>query len=359
MNTITREYEPYLGTITGPSWASADAAAIAAAHKVLTTYFGGNPTTLTALNDAKDASLAAIPDGQPKTRGIEIGEAAANAMTTSRANDGSVPPAVNMPTTTNVGEWQLTPGCAAGAFYNWRDVTPFGIERAADFMPGPPPSLTSREYTKAYNEVKSVGAANSTARPQDRTDVARFYAATSPALLLNSLARQLAAARGHSLSHNARALALLNMASSDSLVASFATKYHYNFWRPVTAIRAGDDDTNDDTEGDPAFTPFISTPCFPSYGSNHAAGSYGGAEILRRLYGAAGHSLTLSNPFNATVSTIVLTYSQIKDVCQDIDDARVYGGIHFRFDQDAAGRMGREIATAVYKDNLRRLKGND
>jgi hypothetical protein len=262
-----------------------------------------------------------------------------------------------MPSTTNVGEWQLTPGCAAGLFYNWGDVTPFGGGSTGDFIAGPPPSLTSREYTKAYNEVKTVGAANSTERPQDRTDVARFYAATSPAMLLNSLARQLSMAKGDNLSENARALALLNMASSDALVVSFATKYQYNYWRPVTAIRAGDDDTNDDTEGDPAFTPLISTPCFPSYGSNHASGSYGGAEILRRVYCAAGHSLTLSNPFApAPVSGMVFTYGQIKDVCHDIDDARVYGGIHFRFDQEAGARLGRDVATYVYKHNLRRLK---
>jgi hypothetical protein len=360
VNTITGQYDPYLDSITGPSWASADAAAIAAAHKVLTTYFGGNATTLAALNAARATSLAGIANGPAKDRGIEIGETAANAMTLARANDGSAPLTFYMPQTTLAGEWQLTPGCTTGVLYNWGGVQPFGIERTSDYLLPPPPSLTSREYTKAYDEVKAMGAVNSTERPQDRTDVARFYAATSPALLLNAVARQLATDRKHTLSENARNLALLNMASSDSLVASFATKYEYKFWRPVTAIRAGDDDGNPDTEGDPAFTPLISTPCFPGYGSNHAAGSYGGAEILRRVYGAAGRSLTLTNPFAAApVKDMVMQYSQLNDLCQDIDDARVYGGIHFRFDQDAAARLGRDVATEVYKTNLRKVRGDD
>jgi hypothetical protein len=360
VNAITRQYEPYLGTVTGSSWASPDAAAVAAAHKVLTTYFGGNPATLAALNAARMTSLAAMTPGAAKERGIEIGEAAANAMLASRAADGSAPLTIYMPSTTLAGDWQLTPGCAAGAFYNWRNVTPFGVGDVRDYLLPPPPSLTSREYTKAYDEVKAVGDLNSTQRPQDRTDVARFYAATSPALLLNSAARQMAAAKGHTLSENARNLALLNMASSDSLVASFATKYEYNFWRPVTAIRAGDDDGNPDTQGDTGFSPLISTPCFPSYGSNHAAGSYSGAEILRRVYGAAGHSLTIVNPFAAApVSGMVMRYSQLKDLCQDIDDARIYGGIHFRFDQEASARLGREVAADVYKNNLRKRMGNE
>jgi hypothetical protein len=360
VNAITHQYQPYLGSIHGPSWASADAAAVAAAHQVLTTYFGADAATLAMLNAARTASLAAIPDGQAKTRGLEIGEAAANAMIQNRAADGSSPLTVYMPSTTLAGDWQLTPGCTAGLFANWGEVTPFGINRASDYISPPPPSLTSRQYTKDYNEVKRVGAVNSTERPQDRTDVARFYAVTSPAMLLNALARQLSMARGDGLSRNARALALLNMASSDSLVVSFATKYEYTFWRPVTAIQNGDSDHNSRTAGDPSFLPLISTPCFPSYGSNHASGSYGGAEVLRRLYGAAGHSLVLTNPFApAPVSSMVLHYSKLRDVCHDIDDARVFGGIHFRFDQEAGAEIGRQVATDVYKQNLRRLQGRN
>ena len=155
-------------------------------------------------------------------------------------------------------------------------------------------------------------------------------------------ARQVAVAQGRSLSHNARALALINMATSDSLVSSFFTKYHYNYWRPETAIRLGDTDGNPRTDPDPTFAPFIVTPCFPSYPSNHASGTTGGAAMLSRLYGPGGHDITLAN---AAVPGVILHYTRFKQITDDVDDARVYGGIHFRFDQEAGGRLGRQVAS--------------
>jgi membrane-associated phospholipid phosphatase len=146
------------------------------------------------------------------------------------------------------------------------------------------------------------------------------------------------------------------MAISDSLVASFFNKYHYNFWRPETAIHAGDTDGNPKTEPDASFAPFITTPCFPSYPSNHGSASGGGAEVLRRLYGEAGHAITLTNP---TLPDIVLQYSMFKQITDDISDARVYGGIHFRTDQVAGAVLGKAVGTAVYKNNLRPLHGDD
>jgi hypothetical protein len=350
VNAITGDYEPYIGTIDAPAGASADAAAVAAAHTVLTTYL---PASAATLDPARTSSLALIADGPAKTDGIATGTAAAAALIALRSNDGSAPITNKLPGPVVPGEWQATPGCpaAGGIFFNWQNVTPFGIPSAADFMPGPPPALTSNAYTKDYLEVKTVGGLNSTARPQDRADVARFFAVSSPSRVLNSVATQVAVAQGHSLSENARTLALLNMATSDSLVVSFLTKYHYNFWRPETAIRLGDTDGNPGTDPDPTFAPYIITPCFPSYPSNHASGSNGGAEVLRRMYGAGGHSITLSNP---AVPGVELHYTTFKAITDDIDDARVYGGIHFRFDQDAGGRLGRDVATYITKHNLRR-----
>ena len=131
------------------------------------------------------------------------------------------------------------------------------------------------------------------------------------------------------------------MAMSDSLVTSFLNKYHYNFWRPETAIQAA---------GDLSCVPFVVTPCFPSYPSNHGSAGKGGAEVLRRLYGEAGHSITLTNP---AVPSIVLQDTSFKQITDDISDARVYGGIHFRTDQEAGADLGRAVGTAVYKNNLR------
>lgn len=349
VNAITGQYEPYLGTIVAPAGASADAAAIAAAHTVLKNYV---PSAGAALDAARAASLAAIPDGTAKTNGIATGEAAAAAMIAARASDGSSPPAFYLPSSSDPYQWQLTPGCSAagGLFRNWPNVTPFGIEDAAAFVADPPPLLTSSGYAKAFNEVKRFGSKTSTDRPQDRTDVARFYAATSPASVMNMAGRQLSAARADSLSENARAFALINMAISDAAVASFTTKYRYTTWRPETAIHDADLDNNPKTDADPSWTPLIVAPCFPGYTSNHGGLSNAGAEVLRRLYGAGGHAITITN---AAFPTLVYHYAELKQITDDISDARVYGGIHFRFDQDAGADLGRAVGTAVYKNNLR------
>jgi hypothetical protein len=355
VNAITGDYEPYLDpATTAPAGASVDAAVIVAAHKALTTYF---PNATLTLDAARNFDLGAIANGPAKTAGMAVGLAAANAMIALRATDGSAPLTTVIPSSTLAGDYQLTTGCAAGAFYNWQNVTPFGIHDATAFLLTPPPSLGSQEYTKDYYEVMTVGSSTSTERPADRSDVVRLYAGSSPSFVLSMATRQISAARGLSLSENARALALIMMGINDSLVASFYNKYHYNLWRPETGIRNGGSDHNDKTEGDPGFTTFIPTPCFPSYPSNHASGTGGGLEVMRRLFGAAGHDITITNTVPALGSlpaaTITLQYSQLKAIADDVDDARVYGGIHWRSDQNGGNVLGRAVATAVVKNNLR------
>jgi hypothetical protein len=356
VNAVTGDYEPYLDTpIAAPSGTSVAAAVVTAAHKVLTTYFPA-PATVAMLDAARDADLASIAAG-PRARGIAVGMAAADAMIARRAADGSAPLTAIVPTSTAPGDYQLTTGCAAGMFYNWQNVTPFGISSAADFLLSPPPALTSNGTAKDYVEVKSVGSATSADRPEDRTAIVRLYAISSPSFVLSMAARQIAAAKKTSLSENARALALMQMAINDALVASFMNKYHYNRWRPETGIRNGEADGNNKTVGDPLFATFITTPCFPSYPSNHASGTNGGLEALRRLFGAGGHDITItaSVPALGSLPAAVITthYSQLKQIADDVDDARVYGGIHWRYDQDAGNVLGRAVATAVVKNNLR------
>ncbi len=357
VNAVTGDYEPYLDPpIVATAGASVKAAVVTAAHKVLTTYFTA-PDTVALLDAARDADLATIQPGAAKTDGIAVGMAAAVAMITRRADDNSAPLTAIIPAPTQAGDYQLTTGCGAGVFYNWQNVTPFGISSAADFLLSPPPALTSNQYAKNFREVQAVGAAVSADRPEDRTAVARLYAATSPSFLLSMAARQIAAAKGTSLSENARALALMQMSVSDALVASFMNKYRYNHWRPETGIRNADADANGKTDGDPAFATFISTPCFPSYPSNHASGTNGGLEALRRVFGAAGHDFTITGSVLALgplpAAVVTRHYTQLKQIAEDIDDARVYGGIHWRYDQVAGNVLGRAVATEVVKNNLR------
>lgn len=361
VNAVTGEYQPYTGLVAPARGASAEAAAIQAAYEVLSAYF---PASQASLDAAYQSSMMSVTDGSnAKTAGMAAGHAAAQAMIALRANDGSSPAQFKVPSPPVPGEWQATPSCplnangiAVGIAFQWQYVTPFGVPRASDFLLGPPPELTSEKYAKAYNEVMTVGSIGSTRRPPDRANVALFYAASSPTQVFNQAARQVAQQQGHSLSENARAFALINMATNDSLVASFFNKYHYNFWRPETAIRAGNTDGNPRTVADPSFMPFVTTPCFPSYPSNHGSAGNGAAEVMRRLYGEAGHTITLTNP---AVPTIVLQYTSFKQITDDISDARVYGGIHFRTDQVAGEHLGKAVGRAVYKSNLRPVRNDE
>ena len=364
VNAITGDYKPYLGTVVAPAGASADAAAVAAAYT-------GAQELLPAGAESR-SRVCGVAGGDPRRpsqerrhcdgsgRGCADDRAAPQRRLVTRRSS-------TLPASTDPGVWQLTPSCpaAGGVGFQWQNMTPFGVPSApgsqawiAQFAPGPPPALTSKRYARDYNEVKRVGNVSSdlTERPQDRADVARFYAVSSPSFVFNLAARQVAAAEGSSLSENARALALLNMASNDSLVASFWTKYHYKLWRPETAILEGNLDGNAKTDADPTFVPYILTPCFPSYPSNHGSASNSAAEILRRVYGAGGHAITMANP---AVPGLTFHYTRFNQITDDISDARIYGGIHFRFDQEAGADLGRDIGTYVYKHNLRRAKHSD
>lgn len=354
VNAIGHEYHPYLGTIQAPAAASREAAAAAAAHAVLTHYF---PASAASLDAALAASLAAVADGPAEDDGVAVGEVAAAAMIAHRSADGgTAPPQFHLPSSADVGEWQLTPACPplGGVFVHWRELLPFGIDSTDQFRSPPPPPIKSGAYAKAYNEVKLVGSLFSTARPQDRADVAVFYNAALAPFVWNSVARQLAAARGTSIAENARVFALMNMALSDGLASVMETKYHYTFWRPETAIRAGDSDGNAATSADPNYVPFIVTPCFPSYGSAHASASYAARTVLGRVFGEGPHAITLATP---ALPSIVLQYGRLEQITHDIDDARVYSGIHFRFDQVAGARQGARIGRFVVSHNLQPVHG--
>ena len=344
VNSITGKYAPYFPTTQrAPAGADPEAAAVAAAHGVLTWL---SPAASATLLEKREASLAAIADGQGKTDGIAAGEAAAAAMIAARTGDGSAPPLFWTPPSTAPYEWQKTPSCppAGGLFYHWQNVKPFGIPSSSHFRAPPPPALDSDRYTRAYDEVQAVGSADSLLRPQDRADVARVYAAQPPHQGWNDVARQIIATRHDSITDTARTLALLNMTLSDGHITVFESKYFYRTWRPETAIARGDEDGNPATIAGP-FTPFVVTPCFPSYPSAHGSGAGGASRVLTKAYGRF-HSIDLSHP---AVPGVVLHYEDLRDIVRDVSDARVYGGIHFRFDQDAAEAMGRVVAN--YNDS--------
>jgi hypothetical protein len=350
VNSVEGAYRPYLSepiAVVRP--ASAEAAAIAAAHRVLVNYL---PASTVALDAARDASLASLPDDARRANGVAAGEAAADAMIVLRANDGSAPPQFYQPASAEPGQWQTTASCppAGGVFLHWRNVTPFGIRRADQFRSAPPPPLSSRRYARDLNEVKEVGALDSQTRPAHRADVARFYGAVLAVGTWNPAVAQVALERRTSLTFNARLFALLNMAINDGLVAVMESKYEHVFWRPETAIRLADLDGNPRTDADPAWQPLLPAPCFPSYGSAHAAASYAARAVAEILLGDSDIEVTLSSP---AVPDVVLEYESFEQITGDIDDARVYGGIHFRFDQRAGARQGRRIGAWITRHHLR------
>jgi hypothetical protein len=347
VNAVTHEYTPYLGGLSAPEGASADAAVVAAAHDTLLWLFPAQQAFL----DGKQAdSLAAIPDGPAKDDGIAVGRAAAAAMIANRTGDGAAPPQFHTPASASPYEWQATPSCASapannrGLFFHWQLVKPFGVQSSAQFRAPRPPSVVGRRYARDFDEVSAVGDAGSAERPPDRADVALFFAAQPPHRGWNMVARQLAAARRHDATKTARTLAVMNMALSDVHITVFESKYFYKTWRPETAIRLADEDGNRRTGANPSYTPFVTTPCFPGYPSAHGAGGGAARVVLQRAYGRKGHHLTLTD---AGAPGTLLHYTDLRDITDDVSDARVFGGIHFRYDQAAGDRMGEEVGRWV------------
>ncbi len=356
VNAITQRYQPYLGTVTAASGASPEAAAVAAAHDTLVWLF---PTQLSLLDGERDGSLSGIADGPAKDEGIAVGQAAAAAIIDDRKDDGAQTPMFYTPTSAEPYEWQLTPTCmnapanGRGVFVHWQFVKPFGVASASQFRAKTPPALINGHYANDLNEVKAIGDLNSTLRPADRAEVAKFYAAQPPHRGWNLVARELAAERGAGeITQTARTFAIMNMSLSDAHVTVFESKYLYRTWRPETAISRADDDGNRRTVGNASYQPYVPTPCFPGYPSAHGAGGGAARAVLERMYGRKHHDITNIDPL---APGTVLHYSDLRAITDDVSDARVYGGIHFRYDQDAGERMGLEIGEYNDKHWLRPL----
>ena len=345
VNSVDGEYQSTVDVPRSSPGASAPAAAVSAAHRVLRTYF---PERAAEFDAARAKSLARIPAGPARDAGIAAGEAAAIAVMASRENDGAENNESYLPGSADPGQWQLTADCppTGGVFLHWRDVKPFVIRSAEQFRLPPPPALGSTRYARAYVEVMEKGARDSTQRPPDRTLVAQFYETFGDGGLWNPVARQLARASRQTLAQNARTFALMNLALNDLTIALVETKYYYHFWRPETAIVAGGSDGNGRTQPDASYAPLVPAPCHPSYPSGHAATSGAAREVLERTFGARGHRIVVTQP---AMPGVKLEYSTLEEITDDIDDARVYGGIHFRFDQKGGAEQGRNVGAYVFR----------
>ena len=349
VNSIVGEFHAYAVELAAPNGASPDAAAAAAAHFALVQVY---PAQQAMLDTAYAASLASIPDGPPKTDGITVGETVAAQILAIRASDGAGA-AIAAPYTpgTAPGNWMPTPPAFLPALDpGWGSVRPFFLEEGSQFRPGPPPALTSAQYTRDFNEIKQIGSANSTTRTQAQTDLAHFWSLPAPRYW-NPAARQVAIAQGLTLSQNAHALALLNLAGADALVACWDAKFTYNQWRPVTGIRAADTTGNPGTIADPNWTPLLVTPWFPDYIAGHTTYAGASEEVLEHLFGRQpGVVMTLTSPVTPGV---IETYATFEDIADAVVEARVVGGIHWRTSSVRGKRVGEHVGAFVVSHFLR------
>ena len=350
--SFSEDAEPYAGIqVPPPPGASIEAAAIAAAHFALVSLLPAQQASLDALY-ASSLSTRGLSAADP---GVEVGEEVASRLLASREADGSG--SAQFPYTApgagNPGVWVPTPPAFAPASLpGWGNVTPWVMRRGSQFRLPPPPAVNSDRYVQDVQEVRAFGALNSIARTPYQTDVANWWP-PSPIVLWNPIARQVSVARGLSISENARLFALLNITAADAAIACWDSKYAYNAWRPISAIRNADGVY---IPPDPTWQPFLATPAHPEYPSAHNEISGAMAQILIALFGdTPGVTFVAHSPADPAVDRVWTQFSQGID---EVMNARVWEGIHFRNSDEQGMRAGRCVAQFVVRHALR-LRDDD
>jgi hypothetical protein len=325
VNGITQTHEPYFVTGKPAGVASVEAAASAAAHRVLIAIY---PAGQTQFDELYAAILARIPDGPPQRVGVAWGESVAEAILELRSSDHSDAVVPYTPTP-GVGFWQPTPPAFAAALLpQWPMVTPFAMTSGAQFRPPAPPSLDSPRWISDYNLTKELGSVESATRTVDQTAIARFWAdgagTVTPPGHWNVIAQDVAGQQGTTLEENARLFALLNIAEADAAIVSWDCKYQFNYWRPITAIRNGDLDPPVETEKDATWTPLLVTPPFPEYTSGHSTFSGAAAAVLASFFGGDDMPFTTESD---DVPGVVRSFSSFSSAAQEAGLSRIYGRI--------------------------------
>jgi hypothetical protein len=329
-------FHPYLIVPGVPPGSSDTAAAAAAAYGALLGYFPGQKP---ALDAAYATSLAAIPDGTAKDRGIQVGQQVAAGLLAARIEDGR-DAAVPFAPTPGPGTWQPTPPAFLPALTPWLGaMKPLLLDSASQFRPGPPPALDSPQYARDYNETRLYGALNGSLRTPQQTETALFYTENA-AQEYNRALRGFVAARNMNLRDAVRALAMGDTTMADSLIACWDAKDTYAFWRPVTAIAAGGADGNDHTTADPNWLPLRPTPNHPEYPSAHTCLAGSLSEAMSEIAGTSNIDLDVSS----TVTGTTRHYRQPEDLKRDIIDARIFVGFHWRTSGEVGFKLGTDVA---------------
>jgi hypothetical protein len=357
VNAIERRYHPYAVTALADSGASPDAAVATAAHAVLISLY---PTRQADLDVAYTTSLALIPEGGSKAEGISVGESVATVILALRSDDGSA--AILLPggACCQPEAYTLAPGPGiyqpdpAALFVAWGKLTPFALRSGLQFRAEGPPALTSDEYAADYNEVKSVGAIESTTRTPDQTEAALFWIAPNLQSVFNDIARIAAAACHNDLLENARLFALLNLAIADTSITVMDTKYTYNFWRPREAIHAGDMDGNDGTIADSTWTPLFYIGVHPDYVSQHSAVGGAAAHVLAHLFGTDDFSFSITT--TTAPGGVFRSYHSFSQAAQENANSRVWLGAHFREACEDGLKQGKQVANYAVHHFLKPIR---
>jgi hypothetical protein len=333
VNAIDRGYQPYLAAPKAKRWYSKDAAAATAAYRVLASLPSMPQETLAS---AYTSSLEGIPPGKAKNGGVAVGEAAAAAMLAARAGDGRFGP-FRFTSGSEPGEWRPVLPAFGNDPNAWvKDVTPFMIWDASHFRSGGPNALSSRKYAREFAEVKELGSLDSSERSGDQTAMARFWA-EGPAIWTR-IVHQLSARNALGIADNARLFAMTYLTGADALIACWDDKAAWSFWRPITAIREAGGDGNRWTDPDPSWLPLIGTPPYPDHPSGLACVIAAMAETARDFFG------TDRMEYSATSAMITRSFSRFSQAPDEVVDARVYSGIHFRTADEDGAKIGKMVA---------------
>jgi hypothetical protein len=371
LNAIDSRYQPYALRGLVFQGASPEAAVATAAHHVLVDQFNqllayGHPSQQAALDAAYAASLALIPNGPAKSQGIAAGAAAAAAVLSLRANDGwnQLPFLdANYPQGTQPGEFLFLPGVPFAFLPAYGTLPPFVLFRAEQFRPGPPYRIDSKKYAADFNEIKQLGGNGVTtpsARTPAQTQIALFWLESSP-LGWNRIARRIAAQRPLTLWDTARLFALLNLALADGYIANFATKAHYNRWRPITAIREAATDGNPYTAADLTWTPLADTPAGPEYDSGHALEGGAASQILALFFGSDRIAFTTCSttlPAGSTCNDpvpVTRSFGSLSQAAEENALSRILVGFHFRNAINQGLDHGRKLGHHTFVHYLRPL----
>jgi hypothetical protein len=340
VNSIERRYRPYLVQLPADAGTSMDAAAAAAAAAVLATI---DQKTAGDMKTALAGYVASIPDGAAKSDGLKLGEAIAAAVVEARAGDRANAPDDYRPRTTP-GAYVPTP-IMRGPM--WPNVKPFAMTSPSQFRPGPPVALDSREWAADFNEIKDYGGLKSAKRTPQQTETARFWLVSGP-VAYHPFLRQLAAAKEMGVAESARFIALAGIAMNDALIAVLDAKYHYNFWRPVTAIRNGDIDDNPATDREATWQPIADTPMHPEYPCAHCILSGAVAGVVMAALGTEDiPEIAMTSP---TAPGVTHRWTSMTAFADEVANARIWSGFHYRSSTRVGTEMGRQIGDYVVKN---------